>query len=225
MAAPLIQLNGIGKRFVRADMTLDVLKNVDLDIHQGEFLALRGPSGSGKSSLLNILGLLDRPSTGQYRIAGADTAQKNDDELSSLRNMHFGFIFQSFHLIPYITVLDNVLMPGLYGPTAKRTLKKRAEELLGLVGLADRKNFKPTNLSGGQQQRVAVARALVNDPEVILADEPTGQLDSATSTEIMNLLARINERGKTVVVVTHDDKTAAYAKRLVMVEDGRVREA
>jgi putative ABC transport system ATP-binding protein len=224
MNAPLIRLDGVSKDFERAGQVNRVLDNVDLTMDEGEFTALKGPSGSGKSTLLHILGLLDRPSAGSYMLAGKDTQAMDDDELSGLRNKTIGFVFQSFHLIPYVTALENVVLPGLYAGTPRRKLTQRARELFDQVGLAERADYKPSSLSGGQQQRVAIARALINDPSLILADEPTGQLDSATSKEIMELLASINGRGKTVIVVTHDQETASFARRTVLVNDGSVSE-
>ncbi len=223
----LIRLEGVTKSFIQGggdqQLTIDVLKGVDLELRQGELTALQGTSGSGKSTLLHILGLLDRPSHGRYLLRGDDVSTLDDDALSALRNRSIGFVFQSFYLIPYATALDNVLMPGLYSHTPGRALKERARELLHLVGLEERVRFRPGQLSGGQQQRVALARALINDPELLLADEPTGQLDSATSQEIMELIQRINsEDNRTVIIVTHDELTASYARRVVRVQDGRV---
>ncbi len=219
----VIRLADIGKSFSQGGAPVEVLKGISLDIAVGEFIALLGTSGSGKSTLMHILGLLDRPSAGSYLLNGQDVAQLADDHLSELRNRMIGFIFQSFYLIPYVSARENVMLPGLYGHTAGRRLRARAEELLTLVGLADRMDFKPSQLSGGQQQRVAIARALVNDPQVLLADEPTGQLDSKTSIEILELLSDINRQGRTVILVTHDQQTAAYAKRRIVLDDGRIR--
>ncbi|EFL49381.1 ABC transporter related protein [Solidesulfovibrio fructosivorans JJ]] len=219
----LIELADVTRTYVMAGIAHTVLDGVTLSIAAGEFAAIMGPSGSGKSTLLHILGLLDRPSEGSYRFAGRDTGSLDDDALSELRNRAIGFVFQSFYLIPYATALDNVLLPGLYSPMPGQVLRRRAEELLAKVGLAEQAGHKPSQLSGGQQQRVALARALINDPDLILADEPTGQLDSATSAEIMELLASINrDSGKTVIVVTHDQATAAYSGRQILVRDGRV---
>jgi len=215
-------LENVSKSYEHAGVVAEVLRGVSFSISPGEFVALQGPSGSGKSTLLHILGLLDRPSAGRYLFQGQDVSALSDDTLSGLRNQAVGFVFQSFYLIAYATALDNVLLPGLYGPRPQAELRRRALALLDQVGLADRAHHKPSQLSGGQQQRVALARALVNDPDVILADEPTGQLDSTTSAEIMNLLAQVNARGKTIVVVTHDEETAAYAKRRIHVADGRL---
>ncbi len=218
-----IELADVTRTYVMADTPHTVLAGVTLDIAAGEFAAIMGPSGSGKSTLLHILGLLDRPTSGSYRLGGRDTGELDDDALSRLRNQAIGFVFQSFYLVPYATALDNVLLPGLYSDTPGAALRRRGEALLAQVGLTAQAGHKPSQLSGGQQQRVALARALINDPDLILADEPTGQLDSATSAEIMGLLATVNrEAGKTVIVVTHDQATAAYARRQILVHDGRI---
>jgi len=219
---PLVVLENVVKTFQLAGVDVPVLKGVGLRIEHGEFVALQGVSGSGKSTLLNILGLLDRLSSGRYLLQGRDVAGLDDDRLSELRNQLIGFVFQSFYLIPYISALDNVLLPGMYGHEGQRALTQRGRELLSLVGLADRMDFRPAQLSGGQQQRVALARALINEPAMILADEPTGQLDSKTGVEIMELLSTIHQRGACVVVVTHDETTASYANRRVHVVDGGI---
>ena len=222
---PLIELHDLCKVYEQPGQPpLEILKGVSCSIEQGEFTALQGTSGSGKSTLMHILGLLDRPSSGTYLLRGRDVGTLGDDARSELRSRHIGFVFQSFYLVPYVTALDNVLIPGLYGQRSKRRLLARARDLLALVGLEERMQFKPSQLSGGQQQRVALARALVNDPELLLADEPTGQLDSATSEEIMGLLARINQQGRTVLVVTHDEDTASFASRRIHMQDGRIGE-
>jgi putative ABC transport system ATP-binding protein len=220
---PLIVLRDVTRAYVMGEATHTVLSGVTLDIFPGEFAAIMGPSGSGKSTLLHILGLLDRPTSGSYLFRGRDTGTLSDDDLSALRNQAIGFVFQSFYLVPYATALDNVLLPGLYSDVSGNVLRRRAEELLDKVGLTAQAGHKPSQLSGGQQQRVALARALINDPDLILADEPTGQLDSVTSGEIMDLLADINrDAGKNVIVVTHDAAVAAYASRQILVNDGRV---
>ena len=227
MAGPLILLEGIGKTFAMPGgegASVTVLRDIDLMVEAGEFLALQGTSGSGKSTLLSIIGLLDRPTAGRYLLNGRDVSHLSDDELSDLRNSTLGFVFQSFHLIPYATALENVLLPGMYSHAPQGRLRKRAHELLERVGLGDRADFRPGRLSGGQQQRVAMARALLNDPDLLLADEPTGQLDSATSAGIMDLFREINATGKTVILVTHDDEVAAAARRVVRLRDGQARE-
>ncbi|NJB67882.1 putative ABC transport system ATP-binding protein [Desulfobaculum xiamenense] len=221
-ATPIIRLEDIRRSYAHGDMTTEVLKGISLDIMPGDFVALQGPSGSGKSTLLHILGLLDRPSSGNYVLEGENVADMDDDHRSMLRNRHFGFVFQSFYLISYASALENVLLPGLYGHESRRSLSTRAQELLELVGLADRADFRPSQLSGGQQQRVALARALLNSPRVVFADEPTGQLDSTTSAEIMTLLSRINADGTTVVMVTHDEDTARHARTRINLADGRI---
>jgi putative ABC transport system ATP-binding protein len=218
----LIELEGITKTYRQADREIEVLKGISLAIDSGEFIALQGPSGSGKSTLMHILGLLDRPSKGRYLLRQQDVSALSDNALSAIRNRTVGFIFQTFYLIPYVSAVENVMLPGLYSRTAARELRQRAEQILDQVGLGDRMHFKPNQLSGGQQQRVAMARALVNDPRLLLADEPTGQLDSQTSGEIMGLIARIHEQGLTVVLVTHDDGVAGYARRRIRLSDGRI---
>jgi len=217
-------MENITKTFRVGDQDLHVLKGVNLRIEQGEFAAIMGASGSGKSTLMNLMGCLDVPTSGRFLLAGRDVMQLDDDELSELRNEHIGFVFQSFYLLPYATVLENVLVPTLYREKKKDRVRDRAAELLKLVGLEERMKFRPTQLSGGEQQRVAICRALINDPELLLADEPTGQLDSRTAEEIMGVLTRTNERGKTVVVITHDAGIAAYARRIIHIRDGVISE-
>lgn len=213
-------MEGLTKTFKMAEEDVSVLKGINLKIKKGEFAAIMGPSGSGKTTLMNIIGCLDTASTGSYVLAGKEVANLTDDELSVIRNEHIGFIFQSFFLLPYATVIENVLLPTLYIESGSADLKKRAKEILKTVGLEDKIKYKPNQLSGGQQQRVAVARALINDPNLLLADEPTGQLDSKTSAEIMNLLKEMNNQGKTVILITHDQNMAAYAHRIITIIDG-----
>jgi putative ABC transport system ATP-binding protein len=224
MSEPVIRLEDIVKTYNQADLTVEVLKGISLEIATGEFIALLGPSGSGKSTLMHILGLLDRASSGNYFLQGENIVNLPDDALSELRNRTIGFIFQTFYLVPYISALENVMLPGLYSRTPARQLRQRAQELLDQVGLGDRMDFKPGQLSGGQQQRVAMARSLINDPRILLADEPTGQLDSATSSGIMNQIAGIHRQGRTVVLVTHEKETADYAQRKIILNDGRIRD-
>ena len=218
----LVELEGITKIYKQADREIEVLKGISLSIDSGEFIALQGSSGSGKSTLMHILGLLDRPSRGRYLLRQQDVSDLSDNALSAIRNRTVGFIFQTFYLIPYVSAVENVMLPGLYSRTAVRELRHRAEQILDQVGLGDRMHFRPSQLSGGQQQRVAMARALVNDPQLLLADEPTGQLDSQTSGEIMRLIAQIHEQGLTVVLVTHDDDVAGYARRRIRLSDGLI---
>ena len=215
-------LENLTKTYRMAEQDVDVLKGVNLKIEKGEFVAIMGPSGSGKTTLMNIIGCLDTPTSGSYMLAGKEVSNLTDDELSVIRNEHIGFIFQSFFLLPYATVLENVLLPALYVEHDSFDFKKRAKEILSIVGLEDKVKYKPNQLSGGQQQRVAVARALINDPDLLLADEPTGQLDSKTSTEIMNLLKEMNSKGKTIILITHDQNIATYAQRTIVLVDGIV---
>lgn len=217
---PLCLLEDIRKVYRIGDADVEVLRGVNLSVDRGEFVAIMGTSGSGKTTLMNIIGCLDVPSSGRYVLADREISSLNDDDLSVIRNEHIGFVFQNFYLLPYATVLENVLLPTLYVEKQMVDPGTRAIELLQLVGLQDRARFRPTQLSGGQQQRVAITRALINDPELLLADEPTGQLDSATAGEIMSLLAKANERGTTVLVITHDSTVASYAKRVVRISDG-----
>jgi len=213
-------MEDVRKTFRMGDDAVEVLKGIDLEIVHGEFAAIMGTSGSGKSTLMNLIGCLDVPTSGRYLLAGREVLGLQDDDLSVLRNAHIGFVFQNFYLLPYATVLENVLLPTLYRENAMDGARERAVELLRLIGLEARMRFRPNRLSGGEQQRVAICRALMNDPELLLADEPTGQLDSKTAAEIMNLLAKMNERGKTVIVVTHDPAIAACAKRIIRIKDG-----
>ncbi|MCX7913016.1 MAG: ABC transporter ATP-binding protein [Thermodesulfovibrionales bacterium] len=215
-------LKEITKVFYVSEQEVRVLRGINLKIGKGEFVAIMGPSGSGKTTLMNIIGCLDTPTSGSYLLSGKEVANLSDDELSVIRNEHIGFIFQSFFLLPYATVLENVLLPTLYIERRSTDFKERAKEILKLVGLNDKIKYKPNQLSGGQQQRVAIARALINDPDLLLADEPTGQLDSKTSSEIMNLLKEMNKRGKTIILITHDQNIASYANRIITMVDGMI---
>ncbi len=222
MANPLIQITNIKRDFVLGNEIVYVLKGIDLEINKGEYVALMGPSGSGKSTLMNLLGCLDTPTSGSYILNGKDVSKMHDDELAEIRNKEIGFVFQTFNLLPRTTALDNVALPMVYAGFSKSERKIRAEEVLKQVGLADRMDHQPNQLSGGQRQRVAVARALVNNPSIILADEPTGNLDSKTSEEIMKLFGDIHKLGNTVIVVTHEEEVAAYAHRIIRLRDGMV---
>jgi len=222
LTRPLIRLEEIVKEYGLGTAATRVLDRVSLDIPAGDFAALQGPSGSGKSTLLHILGLLDRPTSGRYLLQGEDVAGLDDDRASAARNRFFGFVFQSFHLVPYASALENALLPGLYGQEPRKALVERGRELFARMGLEKHTHLRPSQLSGGQQQRVALARALINQPKVVFADEPTGQLDQATGAEIMELLADINRSGTTIVIVTHDEATARYASRRVRIVDGQI---
>ena len=220
MAKPLIQITKIKRDFVLGNEIVYVLKGIDLEIKKGEYVALMGPSGSGKSTLMNILGCLDTPTSGTYILNGKHVSEMQDDELAGIRNKEIGFVFQTFNLMPRTTALDNVALPMVYAGYSKSERIERASEVLKQVGLDDRMDHKPNQLSGGQRQRVAVARALVNKPSIILADEPTGNLDSKTSVEIMNLFNEIHANGNTVILVTHEEDIAAYAHRIIRLRDG-----
>ena len=220
MANPLIKITNIKRDFPLGNEIVYVLKGIDLEINKGEYVALMGPSGSGKSTLMNILGCLDTPTSGTYILNGKHVSEMQDDELAGIRNKEIGFVFQTFNLMPRTTALDNVALPMVYAGYSKSERIERASEVLKQVGLDDRMDHKPNQLSGGQRQRVAVARALVNKPSIILADEPTGNLDSKTSVEIMNLFNEIHANGNTVILVTHEEEIAAYAHRIIRLRDG-----
>jgi ABC-type lipoprotein export system ATPase subunit len=220
----LIELRGLGKTYDLGEVKVRALRNVALDIRQGEFVALIGPSGSGKSTLMNTLGCLDRPTRGSYRLDGVEVAGMSKDNLARLRNKRIGFVFQNFNLLARTTALEQVEVPMLYDrETSRRQRRKRAKELLARVGLADRMDHKPSQLSGGQQQRVAIARALVNQPAILLCDEPTGNLDTRTSREIMAFFRELNKtEGLTIILVTHDLDVARQAERAIVLVDGEV---
>lgn len=218
----VIKIRGIRRDFPLGQEIVKVLMGIDLDIERGEYVALMGPSGSGKSTLMNILGCLDTATAGTYELNGKDVSNMTDDELAEVRNTEIGFVFQTFNLLPRTTALENVALPMIYAGASKAQRKERAEEVLADVGLADRMDHKPNQLSGGQRQRVAVGRALVNKPSIILADEPTGNLDSKTGTEIMALFDDIHAAGNTVIMVTHEEEIAAHAKRVIRLRDGIV---
>ncbi|PVW16438.1 ABC transporter ATP-binding protein [Marixanthomonas spongiae] len=220
--ASLIKIRNITRDFPLGQEIVKVLKGIDLDIKKGEYVALMGPSGSGKSTLMNLLGCLDTPTSGSYELNGVDVSNLTDDELAEIRNKEIGFVFQTFNLLPRTTALDNVALPMIYAGASKTAREERATEVLKDVGLADRMDHKPNQLSGGQRQRVAVGRALVNKPSIILADEPTGNLDSKTSVEIMNLFDAIHKAGNTVILVTHEEDIAEHAHRIIRLRDGMV---
>lgn len=222
MANPLIKITDIKRNFVLGNEIVYVLKGINLEINKGEYVALMGPSGSGKSTLMNLLGCLDTPTSGRYILNGKDVSQMRDDELAGIRNKEIGFVFQTFNLLPRTTALDNVALPMIYAGHPKSERVVRATEVLKQVNLADRMDHQPNQLSGGQRQRVAIARALVNKPSIILADEPTGNLDSKTSVEIMKLFGDIHAQGNTVILVTHEEDIAAYAHRVIRLRDGLI---
>ena len=218
----IISLRDVYKNYEPEGFTVKVLNDINLELKHGDFVAIMGTSGSGKTTLMNIIGLLDTPTSGSYYLDSNEVSKLNDDEMSHLRNKKIGFIFQSFYLIQFSNVLENVLLPAYYSghDTAKYT--KRAIQLLEEFGMMDKKKSKPNQLSGGQQQRVAIARALINDPDIILADEPTGQLDSETSLVIMEYIENLHKMGKTVILVTHDKQTASYANKIINIIDGGI---
>lgn len=222
MTDSVLHLRGITRDFQLGAQTVHVLKGIDLDIQRGDYVALMGPSGSGKSTLMNLLGCLDTPTSGTYVLAGRDVSRMAEAELAAVRNQEIGFVFQTFNLIPRQTALDNVALPLVYAGIGKEERLDRASDALRSVGLGDRMDHRPNQLSGGQRQRVAIARALVNKPSLILADEPTGNLDSTTSDEIMRLFDDIHKAGNTLVVVTHEEDIAQHAQRIIRLRDGVV---
>ncbi len=216
----IIQLGDIHKSYLMGKMELKVLKGISLEIFKNEYVAMMGPSGSGKSTLMNILGCLDSPTSGKYILNNEDVSKMQDDDLAEVRNKEIGFVFQQFNLLPRLTAAENVALPLIYNGTSKKLRTEQAMEMLNRVGLSDRSHHKPNELSGGQNQRVAIARALVNNPSIILADEPTGNLDSKTSVEIMNIFSKIQADGNTVILVTHEEDIANYAHRIIRLKDG-----
>ncbi|MCP5519200.1 MAG: ABC transporter ATP-binding protein [Verrucomicrobiales bacterium] len=222
-STPMIRTVDLQKTYVLGEENIvRALRGVDFQVAQGSYVAIMGPSGSGKSTILNLLGCLDRPSDGQYFLGTEDVSQMDDNQLSEVRGRRIGFIFQSYNLIAQLTVLENIQVPLVYQGVDLRDYEERCVDLAKLVGLGDRLDHRPSQLSGGQQQRVAVARSLVNDPLIILADEPTGNLDSKTGTEVLDLIDRLNGDGKTIILVTHDDKVARRAHRVIHMKDGRI---
>lgn len=219
---PLISLTDIGRKYVIGAETIHALKSVTLNIFKGEFVALMGPSGSGKSTLMNILGCLDTPTKGVYILNGNKVSEMSDSDLAEIRNKEIGFVFQTFNLLPRSSSLDNVALPLVYAGVGRQERESRAQTTLENVGLGNRVHHKPNELSGGQRQRVAVARALINNPSIILADEPTGNLDTKTSVEIMGLLEEIHSKGNTIILVTHEEDIAQHAHRIVRMRDGLV---
>lgn len=216
----IIHLESLKKNYYLGKQTIEVLKGISLDIFKNEYVALMGPSGSGKSTLMNILGCLDTPTSGKYILNGKDVSRTSDNELAEVRNKEIGFVFQQFNLLPRLTAVENVALPLVYAGVPKKIRHEKAMHVLEQVGLADRSHHKSNEMSGGQNQRVAIARALVNDPAIILADEPTGNLDSKTSYEIMDIFGKIHQLGNTVILVTHEEDIAHYSRRIVRLRDG-----
>lgn len=222
MSESIISLSKIAREYLVGTEHIYALRNITLEIYKNDYVALMGPSGSGKSTLMNVIGCLDTPSAGEYILNSKSVARMSDDELAEVRNKDIGFVFQTFNLLPRQTALENVMLPLVYAGVPKALRKQKAEHALEQVGLKDRMHHRPNELSGGQRQRVAIARALVNDPAIILADEPTGNLDSKTSVEIMGLFESIHQSGNTIIVVTHEEDIAQYAHRIVRIKDGTV---
>jgi putative ABC transport system ATP-binding protein len=223
-APPLAaSIRDLRKDYVLSGETVHALRGVSFDVPEGDYISIMGPSGSGKSTLLNLLGCLDRPTEGSYVLGGEDVARMSDDQLSETRAQRIGFIFQAYNLLPALTVVENIEVPLAYGGQLDRTSRQRCIDLAALVGLGDRLDHRPAQLSGGQQQRVAIARSLVNEPRFILADEPTGNLDSSTTEEILDLLARLNGEGRTIILVTHENEVAARTMRNIVLRDGKIQ--
>lgn len=220
----MMKLSNISKIYKTGKLEVPVLHEINLEIEDGEFIAIMGPSGSGKSTLMNIIGFLDSPSSGDYELNGEKITTFHENQLAGLRNKHIGFVFQQFFLLPRLNAQKNVEAPLVYADLKKKERVKRAEEMLAKVGLSDRMRHLPNELSGGQKQRVCIARALVNNPEIILADEPTGALDTKTGSQIMDLFTELNREGKTVIIVTHEEEIAAYADRIIFLRDGVITE-
>ncbi|MBF1741911.1 MAG: ABC transporter ATP-binding protein [Veillonella dispar] len=224
MNQAVIDIQGITKTYVNGKLSVPVLHGIDLQVNKGEFVSIMGPSGSGKSTFMNILGCLDRPTTGSYRLNGDEVATLSDDELAFVRNKQIGFVFQSFNLLTKLTALENVALPMIYAGMDKKSRNERAAVLLSSVGLGDRMDHLPSELSGGQRQRVAIARALANNPAIIMADEPTGNLDSKSTIDVMNIFRGLYEEGRTIILVTHEPEIATYASRNVVLRDGLIVE-
>ncbi len=219
----IIETKELKKYYQTGTQTVKALNGIDLSVNKGEFISIMGPSGSGKTTLMNIIGCLDTPTEGTYNLNNKSVSQLNDDELAKIRNKEIGFVFQSFHLLPRSTALNNVMLPLKYAGCSENEAIKRSEDVLDKVGLIDRMNHSPAELSGGQQQRVAIARALVNNPSILFADEPTGNLDSKTGADVMNLFKELNNQGQTIILITHEDNIAAQSNRIITIKDGLIK--
>lgn len=220
----MIELEGVEKTYTQGEVVTHVLQDISFAIQPGQYVAIMGASGTGKSTLMNILGCLDKPTAGHYRLEGTDVVDLDDEELSYVRNRKIGFVFQQFHLLPRTTAWKNALLPLIYADHYPEDAEELAERALGLVGLSDRVDYRPNQLSGGQQQRVAIARALINNPAILLADEPTGNLDSRSGAEVMAIFQRLHREGRTIITVTHDRQIAEHAQRVIVLKDGRIAE-
>ncbi len=216
----IIELQDICKSYIQGTLEFQILKHINFTMEEGEYTAIMGPSGSGKSTLMNLIGCLDQPSSGRYFLDGQDVSSYSDNEMSDIRLEKIGFVFQTFQLLPYMSAMDNVALPLSYAGVSRRERKERAIEMLGRVGLSERVGFMPNQLSGGQKQRVAIARAMINHPKILLADEPTGALDSASGKQVMQLFRELNDDGVTILMITHDAEIAGYADRIVEIRDG-----
>ena len=216
----ILELKNIYKDYLQGKLTVNVLKDINLQVEEGDYIAIMGPSGSGKTTLMNLIGCLDVPTSGIYELDGQDISKKNDNQMAAIRNRYIGFVFQTFNLLPKLSARDNVALPLLYAGESKRERRRRAELALAKVGLADRMDFRSNQLSGGQCQRVAIARAIVGNPKILLADEPTGALDTKSGMQVMEIFRQLNDEGVTVIMITHEREIAAYAKKLYLIRDG-----
>ncbi len=216
----ILELKNIYKDYLQGKLTVNVLKDINLQVEEGDYIAIMGPSGSGKTTLMNLIGCLDVPTSGIYELDGQDISKKNDNQMAAIRNRYIGFVFQTFNLLPKLSARDNVALPLLYAGVSKRERRRRAELALAKVGLADRMDFRSNQLSGGQCQRVAIARAIVGNPKILLADEPTGALDTKSGMQVMEIFKQLNDEGVTVIMITHEREIAAYAKKLYLIRDG-----